>query len=250
MSWLVPPRRPSREWLDDPSLPSDDMVENLRDIANVDRAWDGSGALARWLLAQGLSRGKSPTTVLDLGAGSGVPTRRLRRSLVEAGTNSRVFGLDLQWRHLAAGFRLDGREPLSGIAADAFRLPLPGRLGRLDRLDPPAPPLLAGRALGAPPEIRRVARRGFALLDLRRHRVPLAVVAVSGRFTFRSRVSVHDGIASVRQAYTPQRAPDDRLPLRATSTGRAGLSFPPPRQLLGASNGQPAASTVIHVRSH
>jgi hypothetical protein len=204
VSWWIPPRRPGREWLDDPALSSDDMAESLGDIARVDRAWGGSSILARWLLARIPSRERRPASILDLGAGSALPARRLRRRLAEAGIDARVFALDLQWRHLAAGARMDGREPLPGLAADAFRLPLPA--GSVDwvvatlLLHHFSPGELAELFV----EIRRVARLGFALLDLRRHRAPLAFVAVAGRFAFQSRVSVHDGIASVRQAYTPE----------------------------------------------
>ncbi|HEV2063440.1 MAG TPA: methyltransferase domain-containing protein [Thermoanaerobaculia bacterium] len=204
MSLLVPPRRPSRELLDDPHLPPADMAESLGDIARVDRAWGGSSILTRWLLARIPSRERRPASILDLGAGSALPARRLRRHLAEAGIDARIFALDLQWRHLAAGARMDGRELLPGLAADAFRLPLPA--GSVDwvvstlLLHHFSPGELSELFL----EIRRVARLGFALLDLRRHRAPLAFVAVAGRFAFRSRVSVHDGIASVRQAYTPE----------------------------------------------
>ena len=52
----------------------------------------------------------------------------------------------------------------------------------------------------------RVARHGFALLDLRRHVLPLAVISVAGRLLFRTPISVSDGVASVKQAYTPEEA--------------------------------------------
>lgn len=201
---MVPSRRPATEWLDDPALPVGDMTESLGDLAGVDRAWGGSSILARWLLARIPSRETRPASILDVGAGSALPTRRLRRHLAEAGIDARVFALDLQWRHLAAGARMEDREPLPGLAADAFRLPLPA--GSVDwvvatlLLHHFSPDELSKLFL----EIRRVARLGFALVDLRRHRAPLAFVAVAGRFAFQSRVSVHDGIASVRQAYTPE----------------------------------------------
>ena len=52
----------------------------------------------------------------------------------------------------------------------------------------------------------RVARHGFALLDVRRHLLPLAVISLAGRLVFRTRVSLCDGVASVKQAYTPEEA--------------------------------------------
>ena len=55
-------------------------------------------------------------------------------------------------------------------------------------------------------EVRRVARLGFAMLDVRRHRLAELFVALAGRAIFRTRVSVEDGVASVRQGYTPDEA--------------------------------------------
>jgi hypothetical protein len=55
-------------------------------------------------------------------------------------------------------------------------------------------------------EFARVARRGFAILDLRRHYFPWIFVSVAGRIVFESRVSLFDGQTSVRQAYTPEEA--------------------------------------------
>ena len=55
-------------------------------------------------------------------------------------------------------------------------------------------------------ELARVTRRGLLLLDLRRHRLPLAFIALAGRIAFQSPGSVSDGAASVRQAYTREEA--------------------------------------------
>jgi ubiquinone/menaquinone biosynthesis C-methylase UbiE len=55
-------------------------------------------------------------------------------------------------------------------------------------------------------EVSRVARIGFALVDIRRHRVPLSFFSVAGRLGLGTRESLDDGIASVRQAYTPEEA--------------------------------------------
>lgn len=204
MNILVPPRRPSREWLDDPRLPGDEVVRNLAELGRVDRRLGGSRALARWLLSRPAARREGKARVLDLGAGAAQPTRRLRRALEDGGLAADVFALDLQWRHLAVGARMNGQESLPAVAADALRLPLPD--SSVDWvvstlfLHHFSPDELAALFT----EIRRVARRGFALLDLRRHRLPLAFLALAGRLVFDSAVSVHDAPASVRQAYTPE----------------------------------------------
>jgi SAM-dependent methyltransferase len=201
VSWLTPPRQPGRELLDDPSLPSGEMAENLADLSRIDRVWGGSRALARWL--RGRSNGSGRILVLDLGAGSGVAAGRLSRDLSGAGLTLTVVALDLQWRHLAAGRRTRS-DVVKAVAADALRLPLAD--GSVDfavstlllhHLSPEQVTALLR-------EIRRVTRRGFALLDLRRHRVPLAFLAAAGRVLFSSPITRHDGLVSVRQAYTPE----------------------------------------------
>jgi SAM-dependent methyltransferase len=202
VSLLVPARRPSRELLDDPSLSSEEMTGSLADIAALDRRWGGSRILARWLLARRAQPGTARVRVLDIGAGAGAPTRHLRRELAGGGFDADVFALDLQWRHLASGARDGSDRPLPAVAGNAFRLPLADRavdwvvsLLFLHHFTEDELALLLA-------EIGRVARRGFALLDLRRHVVPLATVSVAGPLLFRTRTSVLDGRASVRQAYT------------------------------------------------
>ena len=70
----------------------------------------------------------------------------------------------------------------------------------------------------------RVARHGFALLDLSRHMLPLAIVSVAGRLLFRTPISVCDGVASVKQAYTPEEA--RRIADGAVTGSRVDRVFP------------------------
>lgn len=187
------------------------MRRSLEDIRLVNRRWGGSRALARHLIERlDGARADECVRIVDVGAGSGDVSRRLETALREAGRDARVVALDLQWRHLSAG-RTMGRgappaAPLRAVAADVLRLPLAD--GSVDfavstlffhHFSPEE-----NRAILA--ELRRVARRGFAVLDLRRSVVPLAFVSLAGRAVFRTRVSVEDGMASVRQAYTPDEA--------------------------------------------
>ncbi len=219
MSLLVPPRRPVNEMLDDARLPPDEMARSLRDLDLVNRRWGGARALEEWLLPRMAATPGARFTILDIGAGSGAVTRSLARRIEVAGHRAAVVAVDLQWRHLAAGLAPSGSPAGPSLAANAFSLPLAD--GGADwivstlvfhHFSPEE-----NRALLA--EFRRVARRGFALLDLRRHLVPWMFVALAGRLVFESRVSVFDGQASVLQAYTEdearaiarQAAPDARV---------------------------------------
>lgn len=222
VSLLVPDRRPSHELLDDPALPSAEMSRSLEDIDMVHRRWGAIRALVAHLAPRAAALGR-PARVLDVGAGSGTVADRLAAALGRSGRPARIVALDRQWRHLAAGRRLcRGRPP--AVGADAFRLPFDD--GAFDfaistlflhHFSPEE-----NRALLR--EFLRVARLGFAVLDLRRHRVPTVALALAGHTVFRSHVSVRDGVASLRQAYTPAEA--GALARSASPTGRAVRVFP------------------------
>ena len=208
MSLLVPPRRPSRERLDDPDLPADEMRRSLEDLRMVNLRWGASRALERYLRGRIRAMGSRTVSILDVGAGSGDVAARLQSTL--RGVNSggvRVTALDLQWRHLRTG-RIPPSEAPARVAADAFRLPFAA-----GAFDFAASTLFfhhfspeQNRELLC--ELSRVARHGFAMLDLRRHRLPELFVALAGRLVFRARISIEDGVASVRQAYTTEEALD------------------------------------------
>ena len=206
MSLLVPHRRPSAEALDDQALSSGEMGKSLQDLAMVNRFWGSSGALARRIIRSARREGLTRPQVLDVGAGAGDGAQRLERRLRAGGLEPRVLALDLQWRHLAFGRRSSKERPTRAVAADAFALPLSD--GAIDwavstlffHHFSPEENVRLLRELG------RVARHGVAVLDLRRHTIPLIIVSLLGRLFFRTRVSVHDGMASVRQAYTPEEA--------------------------------------------
>src|SRR6202022_3030395 len=98
--------------------------------------------------------------------------------------------------HLRAGSA--GARGLSAVAGDAFLLPL-GDAG-VDWIVSTLvfhhfSPQENVRLLR---EFARVARCGFALLDLRRHLFPLLFVSIAGPLLFKSRASVAYGPVSVR----------------------------------------------------
>jgi 2-polyprenyl-3-methyl-5-hydroxy-6-metoxy-1,4-benzoquinol methylase len=236
---LVPPRRPSPEALDDGTLPSAEMCRSLRDLALVNRRWGGSRALERYLLPR-LRESRAPSVrLLDVGAGSADVSRRLVRVLRQAGFDVPVVAVDIQWRHLAAGRWMFPDEPLPCAAADGFQLPFGSR-----SIDWIISTLVfhhfsPEQNLHFLRELARVARRGFALLDLRRHLFPLLFVRLAGALVFESPVSVQDGIVSVRQAYTlseargiagaavPGSQVEKVFPFRLLITGCAPASAPP-----------------------
>jgi ubiquinone/menaquinone biosynthesis C-methylase UbiE len=223
VSLFVPPRRPSPEILDDPAISSEEMSRSLEDLSLVNR-WLGSAkALERFLLREMRRLDVTRPVILDVGAGSADVSRRLERSLARSGRRVRVLACDVQWRHLVAGRRMTG-DRFPSVCADAFALPLGEKSVDwivstlfLHHFSPEE----NARMLAS---FARVARHGFALLDLSRHLLPLAVVSVAGRLLFRTRVSVCDGVASVKQAYTPEEA--RRIAGGAVNGARVDRVFP------------------------
>lgn len=223
MSLLVPPRRPSHEILDETDLAPDEMARSLEDLELVNTAL-GSARLLEERMADHIRLdGGSRATILDVGAGSASVARELEGRLERQGLTARVIATDLQWRHLAVGRTRGGRE-FPAVAADAFSLPFPER-----SMDWVVSTLLVHhfspeenvRMLR---ELARVARRGVLLLDLQRHRLPLLFISLAGRMAFKSRVSVEDGAASVRQAYTREEA--QAFASRAIPGARVERVFP------------------------
>ncbi len=238
MSFLVPPRRPSRELLDDTDLPADEMVRSLEDLDFVNRVWGNGRVLARRLVSRLRSGKASRFTIIDIGAGTAALARELATRLARAGIQASVVAVDLQWRHLVAGRARDGHEPPPAAAADAFALPFPD--GSADWIVSTLffhhfSPAQNVRLLR---ELSRVARAGFSLLDIRRSVFPLLLVSVAGRFAFKSRVSVEDGLASVRQAYTLEEA---RAVARSVPRVRVDAVVPF-RLLISASSGDVSTS--------
>jgi hypothetical protein len=222
-SLLVPSRRPSDEILDDPDIPPEEMFLSLQDLSLLHRWWGSARALERFLVGEIRRLRVERPMVLDVGAGSADVSRRLSRSLARAGHPSQVLACDLQWRHLVAGRRM-ARDRFPSVCADAFVLPFPEK-----SVDWVVSTLFFHHF--SPEEnahllasFERVARRGFALLDLTRHVFPLAFISIAGRLLFKTRVSLSDGISSVRQAYTPEEA--RRIALEAVSGARVERVFP------------------------
>ena len=198
------------------------MSRSLEDLALVNRWWGNARALEGFLIREMRRLGVTHPVLLDVGAGSADVSRWLALSLARAGRPARVFACDVQWRHLAAGRRRAG-DRFSCVGADAFALPFGEK--SVDWIVSTLffhhfSPEENARMLQS---FSRVARHGFALLDLRRHLLPLAVISVAGRLLFRTRISVSDGQASVKQAYTPEEA---RRIAAAVSGARVDRVFP------------------------
>jgi SAM-dependent methyltransferase len=184
-------RRSTETELLDTGVPDDEALASLADLRRVNRWLGGRAALleaARPFLA------RSPAHLLDLGCGSADIPAFVRRRLPHVV----ALGIDVKPLHL--------REVPAGVLpvrGDARRLPV--RESAVDVVtlthflhhfdDGEAVPLLR--------EVARIARGAVVVNDLRRSTTSHLVARVLLPALLRSRVSVADGLVSIRRGFTP-----------------------------------------------
>ncbi len=187
---LTPPREESEELLDEQNVPRAEMERSLRDLRRINK-YLGGNAIVREMTSR-----FAPRSIVDLGAGT------CDQLESQANVPLRV-GLDFNLAHLA--YLRDGSR-VHRVVGDATRLPF--RDGAVDlvtsshffhHFSPDENRVILGEAL-------RIARKGVAMTDTRRHYFPLWFVALLGILRVVGRVTALDGPASVRQGYTVDEA--------------------------------------------
>ena len=176
----------SEELLDEHDAPRADMERSLRDLRRINK-WLGGVAIYRRL-----ARRFSPRSILDLGAGTADNLEAL------PGVPLRV-ALDFKLDHL---LYLRKGSRVARVVGDAQRLPF--RDGAFDlatsahffhHFSPDENVVILSEAL-------RVARKGVAVNDTRRHYAPLLFVLLLSALRLVGRITRYDAPASVRQGYT------------------------------------------------
>jgi ubiquinone/menaquinone biosynthesis C-methylase UbiE len=173
----------------DEGVPRTEALRSLADLRFVNR-WLGN--------RRGLLRAVRPHLppggrLLDVGCGSGDVPAFLLEHLPGP---LRAVGVDVKTLHLHAAPRV-----VRGVVADVRRLPFPDRafdvvtaslfLHHFDEGE--LPTILAG--------LLRLARRALVVNDLHRALVPYVFGRVAFPLLFRSRVSVEDGLLSIRRGF-------------------------------------------------
>jgi SAM-dependent methyltransferase len=175
----------------DVGVAPDEALRSLADLRFVNRWLGNRRAFAAACLPY-LREAPRPR-LLDVGCGSGDVPLALR---AEMDGRLATVGADLKLLHLQAAPRA-----LLGVVADAQRLPFAPRtfdvvtasLFLHHFADDELPPLLAG--------LFALARRALVVNDLRRAAVPYLFGRAAFPLLFRSRVSVEDGLISIRRSF-------------------------------------------------
>ena len=186
--------------LDDPRA----LAGNLRDLAWVNR-WLGGLRLSVAGI-QRLAPDGAPLSILDVGTGGAdIPLALIDRGRA-SGRHITVTAIDERPEVLAAAAgstpRLTATGELTLHVGDGRALPYPDDAFDIAHCSLLIHHLDPDEAVAALRELRRVARLGVVINDLRRGRLPLLATAASTAFLARSRVTRVDGLASARRAYT------------------------------------------------
>jgi SAM-dependent methyltransferase len=176
----------------DEGVPDAEALASLADLRFVNR-WLGNRAAFTREVAR-LLRGLSAPRLLDVGCGSADVPALVSRELA---CRPLAVGLDVKPLHLR-----QVPPEVAPVCANVHALPFASASFDvvtaslfLHHFDAPA---VAGvlRALFS------LARRGLVVNDLRRARLPHAFGRVAFPVLFRSRVSVEDGLVSIRRGFT------------------------------------------------
>lgn len=170
------------ELLDDPCLPAVEVARTYRELHSTHRLLGNTAAVLHLLRQDPIPVRR----VLDVGCGHGALLHDIRRLL-----GAEVIGFDLRPPPAAA--------PVPILIGDAVTDPLP-------RADVAVAVCLAhhlseGNLMQLIRNVSRSCRR-FVVLDLVRHRLPLALFRTFV-YPLVSNVTAKDGVTSIRRSYTP-----------------------------------------------
>jgi hypothetical protein len=175
----------------DLGVPDEEAARSLRDLRRVNRWLGGRRSLLRAVrpfLAEG-------GRLLDVGSGSADLPGEVVARLPAAVT---AVAVDVKLLHLR-----DAPRTVRRVVADARHLPFPPASFDvvaaslfLHHFDGPEVALLLARLFG-------LARRALVVNDLHRALVPFLFARSVFPFAFESRVSVEDGLLSIRRGFRP-----------------------------------------------
>ena len=191
MSMFTPPRLDEPELLDEHDAPRADMERSLRDLRRINRYLGGVTTYRRLL-----RRFRDVRSVLDLGAGTAdlldsIPGEPLR------------IALDFKIDHL---LYMRERSRAHRVVGDALRLPFRSKSVDVVTSSHFFHHFTPEENVAILRESARVARKGLAMTDTRRHYAPLLFVMLIVWLRLVGRITRSDAPGSVRRGYTTAEA--------------------------------------------
>jgi 2-polyprenyl-3-methyl-5-hydroxy-6-metoxy-1,4-benzoquinol methylase len=194
-AWPLPSRVESPELLDLGEGAPGDVAENLREMWRINRYLGGLRALTAHLYPR---LENTPITLVDLGTGAGeIPLMIAKRKGAV-----RVLGLDHSHRNLLA-IKHQPLPNLNFLQADAVNLPFaPNSVDYfisslfLHHFTP-------GQIIPLLQSAFQRAKRGIIMSDIVRGWLPIIAFKLASPLFARNYLTRHDGVLSIRRAYTP-----------------------------------------------
>jgi ubiquinone/menaquinone biosynthesis C-methylase UbiE len=206
-------RIPSQEWLDDDFGTPKEIQQSFDDLWRINRWLGGVSGCLHLLENYFDRRGSRQVRILDVGSGDSRLTRYLQGELARRNRTAKFVALDKRLGHLRNGHRSTGK--LSRVVGDVKDLPFPEKSFDVVICNLFLHHFSGDDAVKLLCRLAGIASEAVLINDLERHPLPYAFIRVAWPFA-RSRITRHDGAASVRQAYTK-----DEL---ATLARRAGFT--------------------------
>ena len=200
-------RQSTPELLDTDSGTPAEIAATLADLHFVNRRFGGIATTEAMIRRVASVSGSRSLSLLEVAAGSGNMSKMIEGRMRAQGVELRLSLLDRISSHMHKAGNGNGHSvPKNGVhavAGDALALPFRDESFDLVSCNLFVHHLSPVQAVQFVNEALRTARIAVLVNDLVRHRLHLALV-LAGLPLFRSRMTWHDGPASVRQAYTVQ----------------------------------------------
>lgn len=192
------------EFLDSDEGTPREIENSLADLRMINRYFGGLRTMTQLILRVGTQCELKELSWLDVAGGAGDLATLTNQSLARDGIRAKPVLLDRAPGHMSTRERTsdvgpNGRCP--SVGGDALALPfkdssfdIVGSCLFVHHLEPKQTIQFVNEAL-------RVARRAVLINDLIRHPLHLGL-AYAGYVLYRSRLTRHDSVASVRRAYT------------------------------------------------
>jgi len=188
------------ELLDEDLGTPEEISASLDDLWRINRRLGGVSSNLRMLDHFFSRTGAHPVRILDVGSGDSRLADRLRTELLQRNIRTEFFVLDRRLTHLAGGHPLAaGLQP---VVADVFALPFPERSFDVVMCNLFLHHFSGESARKLLCSLANVASQAVLVNDLERHVLPYLFIRFLGFPFAHSRITRHDGPASVRQAYT------------------------------------------------
>jgi ubiquinone/menaquinone biosynthesis C-methylase UbiE len=194
-------RVPQRELLDHDDGTPDEIAASFADLRRINRLFGGISTTEYLLRSAAQKASLKSADVLEVAAGDGDVVRTASKRVQRSGIDLRITALDRKSSHIK------GANGMKVVIGDALALPFDDSSFDFVSCSLFVHHLAPEDAVQFLRESLRVARYAVLINDLRRGAVHLGLVYL-GLPLFRSRITWHDGPASVRQAYTPDELRD------------------------------------------